>query len=108
MPEGAFKQRPQLRHSESAASIRKAVAESHKALLRSVALFVIRKERGLTWPAALDEAGEILNEAVEQALKQADSFDPTRSAAAWIRGIAARLLLGRGRLQARERRCISA
>ncbi len=108
MTDGATSQGPATRPAESAALIRQAVAESHEALLRSVTLFIVRSEGGSSWPSAMEKAGEILNEAVEQALKQAGKFDPTRSVTAWIRGIAARLLLASNRQGARERRCISA
>ena len=93
---------------EPADLIRAAVSESHEALLRSVALLVSRTQRILRWAEAMDRAGEILNEAVEQALKHADRFDPARSVTAWIRGISARILLTRMRSNARGRRCVPA
>ena len=108
MTDRASSQGPDFRPAESAALIRQTVAEFHEPLLRSIALFIVRTERGSSWPAALEKASEVLNEAVEQALKQAGKFDPTRSAAAWIRGIAARVLLGRNRTRARDSRCVSA
>jgi RNA polymerase sigma factor (sigma-70 family) len=54
----------------------------------------------------MELASEILHEAVGEALKQGSGFDPTRSATAWVRGIAARLLLNRRRVEARGRRCV--
>jgi RNA polymerase sigma-70 factor, ECF subfamily len=108
MSDGASNQGPPFRPAESAALLRQAIAASHETLLRSVALFIVRTERGLSWPAAAEKASEILNEAVEQALKHAGKFDPTRSATAWVRGIAARLLLARNRKAARESNCIAA
>jgi RNA polymerase sigma factor (sigma-70 family) len=62
----------------------------------------------LRWPQVLEIASEVLQDAVHEALKHAGSFDPSRSAAAWIRGIAAKLLLARRRLEGRDRRCVSA
>jgi DNA-directed RNA polymerase specialized sigma24 family protein len=56
----------------------------------------------------MDRAAEILHEAVQQSLQHALAFDTSRSAAAWIRGIATRLLLSRRRAQARGRRCVVA
>lgn len=53
-------------------------------------------------------ATEILHEAVEEALKHAATFDLSRSAAAWVRGIAAKRLLNRRRADARGRRCVPA
>ena len=88
--------------------IRAAVAESPVALLRSVALMVASTNRSLRWPEVMEKAGEILNNAVEQALRHASQFDPERSATAWIRGIAARLLLSERRSEARGRRCVPA
>ena len=93
---------------DSAARIRAAVAEDHETLLRSVAVLVSKTERQLRWPEVMDVAAEILHEAVQEALRNALAFDPTRSATAWVRGIAARLLLTRRRAEARGRRCVSA
>ncbi|HKI19790.1 MAG TPA: sigma-70 family RNA polymerase sigma factor [Isosphaeraceae bacterium] len=88
--------------------IRAAIEEEHEALLRSIALHVAKTGRELRWPAVMDIASEVFHEAVQEALKHADHFDPTRSAAAWVRGIAARLLLTRRRAEARAWRCIPA
>jgi RNA polymerase sigma factor (sigma-70 family) len=46
-----------------------------------------------------------LNEAVQEALKHAERFDPSRSATAWVRGIAAKVLSSRRRSEARNWRC---
>jgi RNA polymerase sigma factor (sigma-70 family) len=88
--------------------IRAAIDEHHESLLRSVAVLVAKTERRLRWPEVLEMASEILHEAVQEALKHAHDFDPNRSATAWVRGIAARLLLSRRRAEARARRCIPA
>jgi DNA-directed RNA polymerase specialized sigma24 family protein len=88
--------------------LRDAIAEDHDALLRSVAVLVARTEHGLRWPQVLEMATEILHEAVREALEQAHAFDPARSATAWVRGIAARLLLSRRRADAHARRCVPA
>ena len=57
----------------------------------------------------MEKASEILHEAVQVSLQHAlFAFDPSRSATAWVRGIAARLLLNRRRAEARGRRCVSA
>ena len=78
----------------NAAQIRAAVAESHGPLLRTIAVLVAKSDRRVRWAQAMDIACEVLHEAVQEALKHAESFDPSRSASAWIRGIAAKLLLG--------------
>jgi RNA polymerase sigma factor (sigma-70 family) len=88
--------------------IRAAIEEEHEPLLRSVAVLVAKTERGLRWPEVMEMASEILHEAVQEALKHASRFDPTRSATAWVRGIAARLLLSRRRAETRVWRCIPA
>jgi len=93
---------------ECAARIRAVIEENHEALFRSVAVLVAKTERRLRWPEVMEIASEVLHEAVQQALKHADRFDATRSATAWVRGIAARLLLNRRRLEARARRCVPA
>jgi RNA polymerase sigma factor (sigma-70 family) len=93
---------------ECTVRIRAAIEEEHEPLLRSIAVLVAKTERGLRWPEVMEIASEILHEAVQEALKHADRFDPTRSATAWVRGIAARLLLTRRRAEARVWRCIPA
>ena len=93
---------------ERAARVRAAVEEGHEALLRSVAVLVAKTEQRLRWPEVMERASEVLHEAVREALKHASGFDPTRSATAWVRGIAARLLLSRRRAEARGRRCVPA
>jgi DNA-directed RNA polymerase specialized sigma24 family protein len=93
---------------ECAARIRAVIEEDHEALLRSVAVLVAKTERRLRWAEVMEIASEVLHEAVHEALKHTHRFDATRSATAWVRGIAARLLLSRRRVAARSQRCISA
>jgi DNA-directed RNA polymerase specialized sigma24 family protein len=93
---------------ERATRIRAVIAEEHEALLRSVAVLIARTEPRLRWPEVMDRASELLHEAVQESLQHAFAFDPSRSATAWVRGIAARLLLTRRRAEARGRRCVSA
>jgi RNA polymerase sigma factor (sigma-70 family) len=88
--------------------IRAAIEEGHDALLRSIAVLVAEPGRGLRRAEVMEIASEILHEAVQEALRYADRFDPTRSATAWVRGIAARRLLARRRAEARAWRCIPA
>jgi RNA polymerase sigma factor (sigma-70 family) len=93
---------------ECTVRIRAAIEEEHESLLRSVAVLVAKTQRDLRWPEVKEIAMEVLHEAVREALKHADGFNPTRSATAWIRGIAARRLLTRRRTEARDWRCIPA
>jgi RNA polymerase sigma factor (sigma-70 family) len=99
---------PESEALPGAARVRAAIEEGHESLLRSVALLVAKTQRELCWPEVMEVAAEILHEAVREALKHASTFDPTRSATAWVRGIAARLLLSRRRAEARGRRCVVA
>jgi RNA polymerase sigma factor (sigma-70 family) len=108
MPRKSSNADPEAAAPDCAARIRAAIAEEHEALLHSVAVMVARSERRLRWPEVMDRASEILHEAVREALKHARRFDPSRSATAWVRGIAARLLLNRRRADSRDRRCIPA
>ena len=93
---------------ECAARIRAAIEDDYESLLRSVAVLVSKTERHRCWPDVKEIASEILQTAVEEALKHAHRFDPGRSATAWVRGIAARLLLSRRRTVARASRCVPA
>jgi RNA polymerase sigma factor (sigma-70 family) len=88
--------------------ISSAVDREYEPLLRSVAVMVARSDVRLRWAAVMDLAREVLDEAVGEALEHAGAFDPSRSAAAWIRGIAARVLAGRRRSETRGRRFIGA
>jgi RNA polymerase sigma factor (sigma-70 family) len=91
---------------ECAVRIRAAIKEEHEPLLRSIAVLVCKTERDLRWPEVMEIASETLQEAVQEALKHAERFDPTRSATAWVRGIAAKLLLNRQRAAGRVRRLV--
>jgi len=108
LPRNSSNTEPECEARESAARIRAAIAEEHVPLLRSVALLVAKTERRLRWPEVMEMASEVLHEAVREALTRAAGFEPNRSATAWVRGIAARLLLSRRRADARGRRCVPA
>jgi RNA polymerase sigma factor (sigma-70 family) len=90
----------------ASARIHAAIKEKHDPLLRSIALSVAKTGRVRRWPEVMEVASEVFHEAVQEALKHADRFDQTRSAAAWVRGIAARVLLSRRRSEARASRCL--
>jgi RNA polymerase sigma factor (sigma-70 family) len=100
---------PVAADSANAAIIRAAVTEHYDQMLRSVWVHVSKTESHPRPPKEMEElAVEILDEAVLEALKNAEDFDPTRSVRAWIQGIAARVLHKRHRQEARARRCLPA
>jgi RNA polymerase sigma-70 factor (ECF subfamily) len=98
---------PDARAARNAALLRAAIDKEHEQMLRSVVVLVSSTE-GLHGPELTERAEEILQMAIVEAMKCAKHFDPTRPARAWIRGIAARLLLNRRRVEARDRRCVPA
>jgi RNA polymerase sigma factor (sigma-70 family) len=108
MPKSFANAEPESEALACAARIRAAVEAEHEALLRSVAVLVAKSDRRLRWPEVLERASEVLHEAVQEALQHARSFDRTRSTTAWVRGIAAKRLLTRRRVEARARRCVPA
>jgi RNA polymerase sigma factor (sigma-70 family) len=108
MPRPSSNVEPVAAALDQAARLRAAVAEHHEALLRSVAVLIARTGQPVRGPDVREIAAEVLHEAVREALSHARSFDPTRSPTAWVRGIAARLLLARRRTEARGRRCVPA
>jgi RNA polymerase sigma factor (sigma-70 family) len=108
MPRNSSNSGPEYQALESAERIRAAIKAGYEPLLQSVAVLVAKTENRLRWPEVMELASEILHEAVGEALKHASRFDPTRSATAWVRGIAARVLLSRRRGEARGRRCVPA
>jgi RNA polymerase sigma factor (sigma-70 family) len=108
MPRNSSNAELESEELECTVRIRAAIEEEHEPLLRSIAVLVAKSGRDLRWPEVMEIASEVFHEAVQVALKHAERFDPTRSAAAWVRGIAARLLLTRRRTEARVRRCIPA
>jgi RNA polymerase sigma factor (sigma-70 family) len=93
---------------ECSVRIRAAIKDEHEPLLRSIAVLVAKTRQDLRWPDVMETASEILHEAVHESLKHAHRFDATRSPTAWIRGIAAKLLLNRRRAEARDGRCVLA
>lgn len=108
MPADSSNAVPDAATPPAAARIRAAIEEEYESLLRSVAVLVARSNRHLPWAQVMEVASEVLQEAVQEALQHAGRFDPSRSATAWLRGIAARLLLSRRRGEARARRCVPA
>lgn len=68
------------------------IARDHSLLLRRIAVLVYRICGRLRREEIEDRAGEVLSEAVKRALQRAASFDPARSATAWLMGIALHVL----------------
>lgn len=87
---------------DPAEHLRQAIDREHGALSRRIAVLVYRVCGRLRRDEVADRVGEVLNEAVKRALQSAASFDPQRSAAAWLMGFASRILLEqrRGRRRA--------
>ena len=84
--------------------LRGVIAREFEALLRSIAPLVCSYHGLRSSGEVAERAAEVLNEAVRRALAHADRYEPNRSAFAWIRGIAVRVLKGQRRDAARERR----
>jgi RNA polymerase sigma factor (sigma-70 family) len=91
-----------------AARIRTAVAEGHDQLLHLIAVIVVKTERPGRWADVLERAEEVLDEAVGEALQDAQRFNPSLSVVPWICGIAANVLKTRRRKEKRARRCVTA
>jgi RNA polymerase sigma factor (sigma-70 family) len=108
MPRKSSNVEPGSEAHRRAERIRAAVEGEHERLLRSVAVLVAKAGPSLRWPEVMELAVDLLDEAVKEALRHAARFDPARSATAWVRGIAARLLSSRRRDEARARRCVPA
>jgi RNA polymerase sigma factor (sigma-70 family) len=74
----------------------------HPLLCRRIGTLVYRLCGRLRPQEVADRVQEVLNEAVRRALQAAESFDPQRSATAWLLGFALRILLEQRRGQARR------
>jgi RNA polymerase sigma factor (sigma-70 family) len=100
---------PSPEATDRVARIRAAVVENHERLLHSIALMIAKTEhRPCSCPDVMDQAQDVLGEAVQEALGHAENFDPSRSAVAWLRGIAANVFRSRRRADARTHRCVPA
>ena len=108
MPTNSSRAELESAERQASARIRAAIEEEYEPLLRSIAVLVARTGRNLRWPDVMDIASDVLHEAVREALKHAERFDQECSATAWVRGIAARLLLNRRRLEVRGERRLPA
>lgn len=72
--------------------LRQALAREHAVLCRRIAVLVYRVCGRLRRDEIEARVLEVLNEAVKRALQSAASFDPRRSATAWLIGFALRIL----------------
>jgi RNA polymerase sigma factor (sigma-70 family) len=107
MPSSSSELKPERDVPEHVARIRSAVERQRDQILRGIVVLVARGSRHLRWDEVHEQAQDVLGEAVERALAHAEKFDASRSVGAWVCGIAARVLLGRRREQARDRRCVA-
>jgi RNA polymerase sigma factor (sigma-70 family) len=94
-------------NAEQVARIRSAVERDRDQILRGIVVLVARSSRHLRWDEVHEQAGDVLGEAVERALANAEKFDLSRSVGPWVCGIAARVLLGRRRDRARDQRTVA-
>jgi RNA polymerase sigma factor (sigma-70 family) len=83
---------PETPSHDPAALLRQAIAREYEVLLRRLAVLVYRACGRLRREEVADRVAELLNEAVRRALQGAASFDPARSATAWLMGFALRIL----------------
>lgn len=73
-------------------SLRQVIERDYALLFRRVAVLVYRVCGPLRHKEVEDRVQEVLNEAVKRGLQAAASFDVSRSATAWLLGIALRVL----------------
>jgi RNA polymerase sigma factor (sigma-70 family) len=83
---------PQTVSEDPADHLRQAIDREYAVLSRRIAVLVYRLCGRLRRDEVADRVTEILNEAVKRALQNAPSFDPQRSATAWLMGFALRIL----------------
>jgi RNA polymerase sigma-70 factor (ECF subfamily) len=77
--------------------LRQAIDREYAVLSRRIAVLVYRLCGRLRRDEVADRVTEVLNEAVKRALQSEASFDPQRSATAWLMGFALRILLEKRR-----------
>lgn len=72
--------------------LRQAIAGEHAVLCRRIGVLVYRTCGRLRRGEVEERVAEVLNEAIKRALERVASFDPRRSATAWLMGFALRIL----------------
>jgi RNA polymerase sigma factor (sigma-70 family) len=83
---------PEIARDDPASHLRLAVEREYPVLCRRIAVLVYRICGPLRRGEIEENVAEVLNEAVKRALQVAASFDPQRSATAWLMGFALRIL----------------
>ncbi|HEY7329038.1 MAG TPA: sigma-70 family RNA polymerase sigma factor [Gemmataceae bacterium] len=83
---------PEPASDDPADHLRQAIDREYPVLFRRIAVLVHRICGPLRRSEIEDNVAEIVNEAVKRALQVAASFDPQRSATAWLMGFAVRIL----------------
>lgn len=83
---------PETVGDDRADRLRQAIAQEYAVLYRRIAVLVYRVCGRLRRAEVADRVAEVLNEAAKRALQSAASFDPRRSATAWLMGFALRIL----------------
>lgn len=81
--------------------LRRAIDREQAVLCRRIAVLIYRVCGPLRRDEIEDRVKEVLGEAVKRALQAATSFDPSRSATAWLMGFALRILQERRRASRR-------
>src|SRR5262249_8948059 len=83
---------PETPGKDPADLLRQIIVRDWAILVRRLTVLIYRVCGRLRREEVADPVAEVLNEAVRRALQSAASFDPARSATAWIIGIALRIL----------------
>lgn len=98
----AFDVGPETPREDRAGHLSRAIERDYEILFRRIRTLVYRICGPLRRDEIADRVQEVLNEAVERALRAADRFDPERSAVAWLTGFALRILQEQRRGSARR------
>jgi len=77
---------------DRAESLRQAIERDYPLLVRRLAVIVYRVCGRLRREEVAERVEEVLGEAVKRALESASTFDPRRSATAWLMGFALHIL----------------
>jgi DNA-directed RNA polymerase specialized sigma24 family protein len=93
-----------MTHADPTVALHSTVEREFTDLRRGVEILVWRMGLARTRDEAIALGAEALQEAVRRALDQASSFDPKRSAHAWLLGIAINVLREQRRQLSREQR----
>jgi RNA polymerase sigma-70 factor (ECF subfamily) len=92
-----------LRQDEAAAALRAAIEQEGPALRRGVELLILKMGLGSTRQEIANLADDITQETVLRALGKSATYDPARSAHAWLLGFAANVIREQMRRRQHER-----